>query len=238
MKTHIRKLLFAIPVAALLVACETEKATLYDTAQDGMYFSKKTVSYELVDDTVRMAFGSLPDPYVESAVFPVPVILMGSVADVDREFDVEVLKDKTNPGTRYEIVRPLVLKAGEIRANIDIRLWRTENLSVRDTITLKLVPTADLVVKMADFSTRCITFYRGFDRPDWWTDSYIDYDIGRFHEIKMEILMTILGSIGDPLADYSAWNFYKIVLNQYCIDNDIRYPDTGELVNFNGENYQ
>jgi hypothetical protein len=99
------------------------------------------------------------------------------------------------------------------------------------------MPTEDLVVKMKDFSTRCITFYNGFDRPDWWTDSYIDYNIGRFHELKMEVLLAVLGTTANPVADYNSWGFYKTVLNQYCIDNDIRYPDTGEIVIFEGESY-
>lgn len=147
MKTHINKLLVTLPVLALFIACQTTTVELYDRETDGMYFKKSVANNLSQEDTIRLAFGSLPDPYVESAVFAIPVSLMGSIADTDREFGVEVLKDKTNPDTRYEILRPLILEAGADNATINIRVWRTENLSVRDTITLQLVPTSDLAVK-------------------------------------------------------------------------------------------
>lgn len=238
MKTNIKGLITVLSAMAVLFACETETAELYKPETDGMYFTKLLVGVdEMVDDTTRLAFGNLPDPTVESAIFTVPVLLMGSVADYDREFHVETMKEANNSGTRYEIIQPSILKAGATEADIEIKLWKTENLSVRDTIIIQLVDSPDLRVMMKDFSTRCITFYKGYDRPEWWTDSYTEYNLGGFHEIKMEILFEVLGSTDNPCSDTNRWKFYQLVLNDYCKDNDIRDPDTGEIVTFLGTYY-
>lgn len=243
MKTYIKGFLAGICTLAFLAACDTEKKPVFDTGLDGLFFgsiNSNNGAVEFQVDTTRLAFGMLPDPSVESSVFTVPTYLIGAMAGYDREVNVEVLREPRNSGTRYEIVRPLLLKAGETSANIDIRIWRTDNLMVeRDTIVIGLKDSKDLVMKVKDdFLSRCITIYGGFDRPTWWNEQYVNEVIGRFHEIKMEILLEVLGSTNNPFApSANQWWFNQIVLNAYCEDNNITYPGTSEIVSFLGENF-
>lgn len=228
MKTNMKGFIAGFPVLALLFSCNTDKVDLYDPATDGMYFQNSK-------DTSRLAFGILEDPTVESAVFTVPVILMGTIAGHDREFYVETVENPRNSATRYEIIQPSVLKAGQSTANIEIRLWQTANLSDKDTLLIRLKDSPDLRALVRTNSLRCVTLYKGVDRPAWWTDQYSSLRLGRFHEIKMEILRIVLGSMNDPYApDPNRWNFNKMILNAYCEENNIVYPGTNERVKFDG----
>ncbi|MCL2562023.1 MAG: DUF4843 domain-containing protein [Rikenellaceae bacterium] len=241
MKTNIKGFIIVLSVLALIFGCENEKVPLYDSAIDGVYFGTTNAASPIVvinNDTSRFAFGALPNPNVESHIFTIPVSLMGTIADHDREFRIEIYKEPTNPGTRYEIIQPSVLKAGATSAVAEIRVWKTSNLmSQRDVITLRLVGTKDLTAIKAGFMTHCFTIYGGFDRPEWWTDSVIDNTMGRFHEIKMEIMLIVLGSTNNPLTPSNQQPVNLRALNDYCEENNIKYPGTDELVRFVGERF-
>lgn|GEM_PF-1154039 len=234
MKTTIKGILTALSVATLLSACQTEKVMTWEPT-DCVYFVNST-------DISRFGFATLPDPTVESAIFTVEVNLAGNLVGHDRVFYVEVLKNAGHSQTRYEIIQPSILKANESTANIEIRLWRTPNLDTdRDTITIKLKGSNDLIADMALYnrnmenvaSTRHITFYNGIERPSWWgTDAMSEFYFGRYHVIKMQILQIVLGSMENPRADTVAWNLYRLLLNNYCEEHDIRYPDDGTEVRF------
>jgi hypothetical protein len=229
MKT-IKKIIVVLPLLALLFACQKEKVQPFDTSMNGVYFE----FLNNATDTVRFSFATLPNPMVESAIFTLPAHLAGAIADYDRIFFVETLNGPKNPDTRYEIIQPSVLKAGETIADIEIRVWKTPNLAIaRDTITVVLKGSSDLVAEFARHSTRSITFFSGIDRPSWWTASVENNHMGRYHEIKMEILQIVLGSMDNPTSPLVTWTFFnQPELNWYCAVNDIRYPDTGEPVRF------
>ena len=224
MKTNIKGLIAATCALTLIAACNTEKVSLYDTAYDSVCFP--TVGSTA--DTSRFAFGMLPDPNVESFVFTVAVNLVGSLTERDREFSVETLKGPGNSQTKYEIITPSLIKAGEDTAEIEVRVWKTPNLDTRDTVTIVLRDSKDLLAAIKTQSTRCLIFYSKVERPSWWEDYYF----GRFHEIKMDVMQAVLGSKDNLLANPSEWNFLNSILNEYCQINDVRYPDTDGEVRF------
>ena len=233
MKTTIKGIIATFSISALLLACDQEKVMTWEPT-DCVYFANPT-------DTSRFSFVTLPDPAVESAIFTVPVTLAGRPVGHDREFYAEVLKNARNSQTKYEIIQPSILKTNESVANIEIKLWRTPNLDIsRDTITIVLKGSNDLIANMAYYSknkenmasTRCITFYNGIDKPDWWNATNEAAYFGKYHEIKMQILKIVLGSMDNPRADSAGWYYYRALLNKYCEDNDIRYPEDDTEVRF------
>lgn len=227
MKNTIKVIAAGCIALALLCSCRTEKVMTFEPV-DCVFFQNVGTT----EDTLRFAFGLLPDPTVESAVFTAEVNIAGTSAPRDREFYVDVLKDAGNPQTRYEIITPSVLKAGETVAGVEIRLWRTPNLdTTRDTVTVVLRGSADLIADLSDNTTRCITFYNPIDMPSWWTKNATH--LGRYHEIKLQVLQIVLGSMEDPVSDDAyAWAYYQVILNDYCADNDVRYPDDNKEVRF------
>jgi len=230
MKT-IKKFLVIFSAMSLLIACEAEQVMLFDPAMDG-------VQFESPADTSRFTFAMLPDPNVESTIFTVPVLLAGRIANHDRRFYVDILEGARHPGTRYEIIQPSILKAGEHIANIEIRVWRTPNLDEEnDMITIALRGSSELVSKFALHSTHTPTFGTRFERPIWWSDSNARTTFGRWHSLKLEVLLRVLGSIEDPTlgAGAGAWPFRQRILNDYLEYHDIRYPDTGEPMRFIGD---
>ena len=217
-------------ILAAFFSCETEKVMTFES-NACVYFANAT-------DTSRFTFGTLDNPTVESAIFTVPVIIAGPTVDRDREFFAETLKEAKNAQTKYEILRPSILKAHKDTGYVEIRLWQTPNLDIaRDTISIVLKGSSDLIADMVRNSTHCITFYNKIDKPGWWTVSHENNYLGRFHELKMDILRIVLGSIDDPRSDTNAWPFYQVALNKYCEDNNIKYPGTDEPLRFIGENY-
>lgn len=248
MKTNIKGIIACLPLLALFVACETQQTPSYDKATDGVLFGvyddaiSNNFDSPSVGDTTRLSFGSLPDPTVESHVFEFPYIqLQGAIADHDREINVEVAKGPVNPATRFEIV-PTVMKAGEYTANLAVRVYNTDNLSERDTVTVQLADAPELRALPKFWAalnpTHTFILYKGVDQPAWWTEYYIDYYIGRYDDLKMQILMTVVGSTEDPVnTDSAKWPLLQAVLNKYCEDNDIKYPGTDEDLRFIGEYY-
>ncbi len=225
MKTYIKTMALGLLAPALFAACQKEKVMTFEPT-DCVYFKNPT-------DTSRFTFALLDDPQVESAVFTVAVDLAGSPAAHDRTFHAEVIEDARNPQTRYEILGPSLLRAGESTGTVEVRVWRTENLeTARDTITIALKGSPELIAEFAHHSTRCITFYNRIDKPAWW-NFIIEYiTMGKFHEIKMQILNKVLGSMDDPTVDGNAWPYYKLMLNRYCEENDVRYPENDKPVRF------
>ena len=206
-------------------SCETEKVMTFEPLTC-VYFANAT-------DTSRFSFGTAVDLNAESAIFTIPVNIIGSATNRDREFFVETLEGAKDAQTRYEIIQPSLLKANRDTAYIEIRVWKTPNLEIdRDAITIVLKGSNDLIADMENNSSRCVTFYGKIDRPSWWTVANETTHYGRFHEIKMKILNIVLGSMDNPRSDTVAWPYYKTILNFYCEENDIRYPDTNEPVRF------
>lgn len=246
MKTNITGFIACFILLAALTACETADTQKYDKSTDGVFFGTYTADTDytgfLLYDTTRLSFGNLPDPTVESHVFEFPYVqLMGMIADHDRAFNMEMAKGPTNPATRFEIV-PSVMKAGEHTASFSVKLYNTENLSVRDTVTIQFADAPELIALPTLMPTmfkptHTFILYNGVDRPAWWIDWYVTEYLGRYDELKLQILQTVLGSTDDPTADTAKWPLIQAVLNQYCEDNDIKYPGTDEDLWFIGENY-
>ena len=206
---------------AALAACNKEKVMTFDPT-DCVYFATPA-------DTSRFSFALLENPEAESALFTISVDLAGAPAGRDRIFHADVLKNATNSATKYEIIEPSVIAANETTGTIEIRVWRTPNLdAARDTITIVLKGSADLIADYVGHSTRCVTFYNKIDRPEWWYET----NYGNYHEIKMQVLQEVLGSMDDPYTDRFGWYYYQAILNDYCDRNNLTYPGTELPVRF------
>ena len=223
MKNNIKGILAGLLVSITISGCNTEKVMTFEP-NDCVYFAIPT-------DTSRFSFAMLENPSVGTHIFTIDVDLAGSPTPEKREFYVDVIDDVRNSQTKYEIVQPSILEAGGTTGTIEIKVWRTENLSVeRDTITVRLKGSGDLIAEFEYNSTRCITFYDRIDKPDWW--SYVhDYYLGQYHDIKMQILQIVTGSMDDPLSSSLA-TLYMTFLNKYCEENNVKYPGTDNDVRF------
>ncbi len=110
----------------ILSACTKEELTTYDTSRSAINF---------ISDSVEYTFLANPeDEYIQE----VDVRIIGSPADHDRSFTVQVVDSTTTANAdQYEIIGGIV-KAGEFVGKLSVKLFNSSELS-DTTISLGLV---------------------------------------------------------------------------------------------------
>ena len=140
-------ILFVSSLTLVFCACEKQDISVFTTDDSGIYFQRVT-SYiynsttEYYGDSVAYSFASAKAS-VKSVVLSATIRTMGKVADHARPFKVVVDKEGTTAieGVHYEIdVDTVVVPAGESKADINVRFFRTDDLmekSVRLALRLE-----------------------------------------------------------------------------------------------------
>lgn len=167
-----------------------------------------------------------------SYLVPIPVTVASNVADRDRALEVEVVAEPKDSRTKYEIVRPVRFRAGHIVDTMFVKVYNSDHLySVHDTISFKMLPSADFKVGLADNAVTNLCLYNGLPRPDWWkaNDFSSNWMLGKFTQLKMEIYLKVTGGMEDPTLGNGWWNNNAVImivykLNEYVRMNNIHYP--------------
>ena len=136
-------LLFAVMSFPFLWSCDKKEIPVFASDDAGIYFQRLTNAVygsttEYYGDSTDFSFAGT-NAYYTSHVLYAPVLTMGKVVDYDRPFKVVVDMEETTAveGKDFEIeLDSLVIKAGTSKAEVPVRIIRTETLLEK---TLKIV---------------------------------------------------------------------------------------------------
>ena len=139
----LRILLFALISFPFLWSCDKKEIPVFASDDAGIYFQRLTNAVygstpEYYGDSTDFSFAGT-NAYYTSHVLYAPVLTMGKVVDYDRPFKVFVDMEETTAveGKDFEIeLDSLVIKAGTSKAEVPVRIIRTETLLEK---TLKIV---------------------------------------------------------------------------------------------------
>ena len=139
----LRIILFALISFPFLWSCDKKEIPVFASDDAGIYFQRLTTAVygsttEYYGDSTDFSFAGT-NAYYTSHVLYAPVLTMGKVVDYDRPFKVVVDMEETTAveGKDFEIeLDSLVIKAGTSKAEVPVRIIRTETLLEK---TLKIV---------------------------------------------------------------------------------------------------
>ena len=139
----LRIILFALISFPFLWSCDKKEIPVFASDDAGIYFQRLTNAVygsttEYYGDSTDFSFAGT-NAYYTSHVLYAPVLTMGKVVDYDRPFKVVVDMEQTTAveGKDFEIeLDSLVIKAGTSKAEVPVRIIRTETLLEK---TLKIV---------------------------------------------------------------------------------------------------
>ena len=139
----LRIILFALISFPFLWSCDKKEIPVFASDDAGIYFQRLTNAVygsttEYYGDSTDFSFAGT-NAYYTSHVLYAPVFTMGKVVDYDRPFKVVVDMEETTAveGKDFEIeLDSLVIKAGTSKAEVPVRIIRTETLLEK---TLKIV---------------------------------------------------------------------------------------------------
>ncbi len=139
----LRIILFALISFPFLWSCDKKEIPVFASDDAGIYFQRLTNAVygsttEYYGDSTDFSFAGT-NAYYTSHVLYAPVLTMGKVVDYDRPFKVVVDMEETTAVERkdFEIeLDSLVIKAGTSKAEVPVRIIRTETLLEK---TLKIV---------------------------------------------------------------------------------------------------
>ena len=139
----LRIILFALISFPFLWSCDKKEIPVFASDDAGIYFQRLTNAVygsttEYYGDSTDFSFAGT-NAYYTSHVLYAPVLTMGKVVDYDRPFKVVVDMEETTAveGKDFEIeLDSLVIKAGTSKAEVPVRIPRTETLLEK---TLKIV---------------------------------------------------------------------------------------------------
>ena len=139
----LRIILFALLSFPFLWSCDKKEIPVFASDDAGIYFQRLTNAVygsttEYYGDSTDFSFAGT-NAYYTSHVLYAPVLTMGKVVDYDRPFKVVVDMEETTAveGKDFEIeLDSLVIKAGTSKAEVPVRIIRTETLLEK---TLKIV---------------------------------------------------------------------------------------------------
>lgn len=225
--TEMKKLflLYISVVCCLLCSCSEDNIEPW-TEKGYAWFS---------NDKVDFSFKGLKGVGLgDSYLVPIPITIAGKVSDKDRVLDAEVVRQPEDSRTKFEIVKPIIFHAGKLQDSMYVKVTNSEHLNqVHDTISFKILPSADFEPGLEDNVTTNLCLFNGYKQPDWWSDqSYSALSVlGYFTQLKMEVYMAVVGNADDPSGgDYRKWEDIEVVylsyrLNDYVKEHNIRYPD-------------
>ena len=139
----LRIILCALISFPFLWSCDKKEIPVFASDDAGIYFQRLTNAVygsttEYYGDSTDFSFAGT-NAYYTSHVLYAPVLTMGKVVDYDRPFKVVVDMEETTAveGKDFEIeLDSLVIKAGTSKAEVPVRIIRTETLLEK---TLKIV---------------------------------------------------------------------------------------------------
>lgn len=219
------KLLSLYIILALFTACKADELELW-TANSRVWFTSK--------EPFIASFKKLPEESTE-LIAEVPISMAGSIAPTDREIHVDISKDKRNPLTRYEVVKPIVIPAGATKGVLKVKVYKTANLSAEaDTINFAIRASANLDAGLVENIECIFVMLNKYTRPWWW----YDFQLGLYTEEKHRVLFEVFDKDDDIRGAGTDPNFRRnwtgadalynlYLLNKHCAEKgySFRFQD-------------
>lgn len=178
----INYLRFLLPLAAgmwLLASCKKTEYQAYDKSFTGIYFQQDSIYY---------SFGVTPLE-THSYNLKVPVRIMGSASNLDRQFALAVVPEKTTAveGLHYTIDETFTIQADSTNGFIPVTILRDSLKNQDFKLYLRLVENAGFTPVNEKFKEVIIHFNNRVEPPTWkdyWGDpAWPDFKLGEWNPI-------------------------------------------------------
>ncbi len=174
-----------------LTGCENEDYLYKDTSK---IWLSGDIEQEATDDSVFYSFKVYGKEVTEKDL-NVVVNLTGLASPIDRELQLEVVKEETNvPADAYTIGK-CILPANAYKVKVPVTVKR--NVTSPDItkeiarLTLKVVPTDDLGMGVVENNTFRVVWCDYLIEPSSW--SIISYYIGAFSQARFKFIIDFAG---------------------------------------------
>lgn len=224
----LRIILFALISFPFLWSCDKKEIPVFASDDAGIYFQRLTNAVygsttEYYGDSTDFSFAGT-NAYYTSHVLYAPVLTMGKVVDYDRPFKVVVDMEETTAveGKDFEIeLDSLVIKAGTSKAEVPVRIIRTETLLEKTLkIVLRLQENEHFKCYLETYKNTNLytakgeqisgvryvfTFNEMYTQPNFWKN-YAEKDyFGEWTEKKYQVVNQVCGLT--PI-DWQYANYY------------------------------
>lgn len=237
---------FCLVVATLtaIESCDNDDY-LYRAPSDTIWLSGDG-SQEATDDSVFYSFKAYGYDVTEKTL-NVVVNLTGEAKSYDRTFNLVADDSMTNVSPEDYSIGSFVLPAGQFKAVVPVKVKRNVtdvDLSrQRARLTLKVVPTDDLGVGVANHQKYSIVWCDYLIKPATW--SVIEFYIGPFSQARYKFIIDFTGytEFSEFERNYNKIFWFQGILNQYLdkYNNDPSNKDNPAgwpYLNDNGEPLQ
>jgi hypothetical protein len=202
MKKEIISILFVVVIAAFY-ACKPDEPALFKEA-DGIYFSAAA-------DSLSYSFAKYPSRTVDT--IRIPVSVLGSPSNIDREITVESLVATDvngKEGVHYKLLPPYKMPANMVSSLLPVVVYRTGDLdSIPAVFRLGLKENSSF--KSGISSKTSIKIKTGYlQKPSTWGEfggsqwAGSSTNFGTWTKTKYKM---ILDALYDPVADTTVTEF-------------------------------
>lgn len=195
--------ILCIITAVGFIACKQDTPTLFNDL-GGIYFSASS-------DSILYTFAKYPSRTVDT--IKVPVTVLGSPTNVDREIAIEKLTGadvNAIEGVHYKLLPPYKMPANQVTTQLPVVVYRTGDL---DSIiaTIKLAVKANSSFGLGITSKTSIKIKTGYlQKPPTWGDltgiQWAGYstNLGTWTKTKYKV---VLDALYDPVGDTTITEF-------------------------------
>lgn len=134
-------------------------------------------------------FSFIATPDLADTVLTVDLNIMGLAADVDRQVNVEVLKDSTT-AIDYEVLTPTIIEKGKYTGQVKVRVKNTPLLEEKEVrLWLVLKESDDFIVGVSGMNYAVLKWSNRLIQPaNWrWLRYYFGTYSTRFYEFIIEV---------------------------------------------------
>ncbi len=170
-------------IACLFAACKQENIPTFNSEYDSVRFPEKRTEnnepngYNYQMQQFLSTYSFIEDPGALSHDFSIPVMLVGTISEHDREVLCEVDTDKTTaPAETYKILNGKI-PAGKIQGEVIVRLFNNEGLKKEDfVVCIKIKGSKELHAGPDSHISALITWGNRLPAPKHFKH-YITYNM-------------------------------------------------------------
>ena len=191
-------------------------------------------------------FSFIATPELADTVLTIDLNIMGYAADVDRQVNVEVLKDSTT-AIDYEVLTPTIIEKGKYTGQVKVRVKNTPLLKEQEVrLWLELKNSDDFIVGTSGMDYAILKWSNRLIAPANWR--WLRYYFGTYSTRYYEFIIEVTGRTEFPynhpdtslepmgVDEVKAWaGMVQEALDEYRATHDdgLRHDDgdaKGELI--------
>lgn len=187
--SNISFILLALLAAGCFASCKKEEIDLYS--------SKRFVQFQS-DLRDSISFSFFYHLGKTEVAIPLPVKLVGQLADADQHYRMEVVPDQsTTAAGNYSLPAEYTFRKKSSRDTAWVTLKRTPDLDTKELkLVLRITGSNELAPGQTDCTYKIIRMTAKVSKPTWWDTNMDTYYLGRYSEKKFKTFMEVTG-VGD-----------------------------------------